>query len=78
MIPFYISTDLTNNTQRKKIRVWFSEDEQDYYMTMGEICRIRKEVQRADIWLDANDALSTRIWVNKLQSDGNFIYYKNK
>ena len=78
MILFYISTDLTNNTQRKKIRVWFSEDERDYYMTMGEICRIRKEVQRADIRLDANDALSTRIWVDELQSDGNFVYYKDK
>ena len=45
---------------------------------MGEICRIRKEVQRADIRLDANDARSTRIWVDKLQSDGNFVYYKDK
>jgi len=61
VIPSYISTDLTNNAQRRKICIWFSEDEQDYYITMGEICRIRKEVQRADIQLDANDALSTRI-----------------
>ena len=45
---------------------------------MGEICRIRKEVQRADIRLDANDAHSTRIWVDKLQSQGDFVYYKNK
>ena len=47
-------------------------------MTIGEIFRIRKEVQRADIRLDANDACSTRIWVDKLQSDSNFVYYKNK
>ena len=45
---------------------------------MQEICRIRKEVQRADIWLDANDAQSTRIWVNNLQSQGEFLYYKDK
>ena len=47
-------------------------------MTMGEIYRIRKEVQRADIRLDANDVLSTWIWVNKLQLNGNFMYYKDK
>jgi hypothetical protein len=45
---------------------------------MGEICRIRKEVLRADIRLDANDAHSTRIWVSKLQSQGDFVYYKDK
>ena len=45
---------------------------------MGEICRIRKEVLRADIRLDANDAHSTRIWVDKLQSQGDFVYYKDK
>src|SRR5260221_9679325 len=45
---------------------------------MGEICRIRKEVQRADIRLDANDAHSTRIWVDKLRSQGEFVYYKDK
>ena len=45
---------------------------------MGEICRIRKEALRADIRLDANDAQSTRIWVNRLQSQGDFVYYKDK
>jgi MULE transposase domain len=45
---------------------------------MGEICRIRKDVLRADIWLDANDVHSTRIWVSKLQSQGDFVYYKDK
>ena len=47
-------------------------------MTMGEIYKIKKEVQRANIWLDVNDALLTWIWVNKLQLDGNFVYYKDK
>ena len=45
---------------------------------MQEICRIRKEVQKADIQLDTNDAQSTRIWVNDLQLQGEFVYYKNK
>ena len=45
---------------------------------MGEICRIRKDVQRADIRLDANDVHSTWIWVSKLQSQGDFVYYKDK
>ena len=78
MIPSFIATDLTKNFQKKKIRSWFSADERDHYMTMGEICRIRKEVLRADIRLDANDAHSTRIWVNKLQSQGYFVYDKDK
>jgi hypothetical protein len=45
---------------------------------MGEICRIRKEALRADIRLHANDAHSTRIWVDRLQSQGDFVYYKDK
>ena len=45
---------------------------------MGQICRIRKEVLRADIQLDNNDAHSTRIWVDKLRAQGDFVYYKDK
>jgi len=71
-------TDLTNNIQKNKIHKWFSKDERDYYITMQEICRIRKEVQKADIQLDANDAQSTHIWVNNLQLQGEFVYYKDK
>ena len=78
VIPSYILTDLIYNFQRKKIHQWFGKDERDYYMTMGEICRIRKEVLKADIQLDGNDAHSTQIWVNNLKSEGDFVYYKNK
>jgi hypothetical protein len=58
----------------------FSEQERDHYITMGEIGRIRKEIERESIRLDPNDARSTRIWVEKLQSEGNgnFVYYKDK
>lgn len=71
-------TGLTYHSQKKKIRSWFSAYERDHYITNGEICRIRKEVLRAEIRLDANDALSTRIWVDKLRSQGDFVYYKDK
>jgi hypothetical protein len=56
----------------------FSEQERDHYMTMGEIGRIRKEIKREPIRLDPNDATSTRIWVEKLQSEGHFVHYKDK
>ena len=78
MICSLINTDLTNNIQKRKVRNWFSEDERDHYMTMGEICRIRKEALRADIRLDANDTHSTRIWVDKIRTQGDFVYYKDK
>jgi hypothetical protein len=78
VIPSLIVTDLTCHYQKKKIRSWFSPHERDHYITNGEICRIRKEVQRADIRLDANDALSTRIWVDNLRSQGDFVFYKDK
>ena len=78
MIPSLISTDLTDNIQKNKIHKWFSEDERDYYITIQEICRIRKEVQKADIQLDANNTQSTCIWVNNLWSQGEFVYYKDK
>jgi len=45
---------------------------------MGEICRIRKEVLKADIRLNGNDACSTRIWVDNLKLKGNFVHYKDK
>ena len=78
MIPSYISTDLIYNFQRKKIHQWFGKDKRDYYITMGEICRIRKEVLKADIWLNGNDACSTWIWVDNLKLEGDFVYYKDK
>jgi len=78
VIPYLIWTDLTDNFQKNKLCERFSEDERDHYITMGEICRIRKEVLRAEIRLDANDAHSTRIWVDKLRSQGDFVYYKDK
>lgn len=45
---------------------------------MNEISRIRTEVEREDIQLDPNDANSTRIWIDKLISEGHFAYYKDK
>src|SRR5258708_31042370 len=78
VIPSLIQTDLTDNIQKNKIHHWFSENERDHYITTGEICRIRKEVLKADIRLDANDAHLTQIWVDKLQMQGDFIYYKDK
>jgi hypothetical protein len=78
VVPFVIASDLTDYLQINKMRIRFSEDERDHYITKGEICRIRKDVQRANIQLDPNDAQSTRIWVNMLQSEGEFVYYKDK
>jgi hypothetical protein len=60
------------------VRSRFSEDERDHYITKGEVCRIRKDVLRADVQLDPNDAQSTRAWVTALQSEGEFVYYKDK
>jgi hypothetical protein len=48
---------------------------------MGEIGQIRKDIKRECIRLDPNDATSTQIWVETLQSEGsegNFIAYKDK
>jgi hypothetical protein len=73
-----IIPDLTDRPQINKLRSRFSEDERDHYITRGEISRIRKDVMRADIQLDPNDAQSTRNWVNTLRSEGEFVYYKDK
>ena len=78
MIPPVITPDLIVYLQIKKLQIRFSEDEREHYITRGEICRIRKDVERANIQLDLNDAQSTRIWVNTLQSEGEFMYYKDK
>ena len=56
----------------------FSEQERDHYITMAEIGRIRKEIERERVRLDPNDANSTRIWVETLQSEGNFVRYKDR
>jgi hypothetical protein len=44
----------------------FSEQERDHYIIMGEIGRIRNDIEREFIQLDPNDASSTRIWVETL------------
>ena len=78
MIPLLITTDLTYHRQKKEMRDVFSEQERDHYITMGEIGRIRKDIERESIRLDPNDARSTQIWVETLQSEGHFVYYKDK
>ena len=45
---------------------------------MGEIGQIRKEIEQESIRLDPNDARSTQIWTETLQSEGHFVAYKNK
>ena len=78
MIPPPITTDLTDLRQKREMPDIFSEQERDHYMTMGEIGRIRKDIERESIRLDPNDATSTWIWAETLQSEGNFICYKDK
>ena len=73
-----ITTYLTYNRQKKEMRDIFSEQERDHYITMGEIGRIRKDIERERIRLDPNDSNSTRIWVDNLVSEGHFICYKDK
>jgi len=73
-----IRADLTYHCQKKEMRDIFGEQERDHYLTMEEIARIRKEIEREKIRLDPNDARSTRIWVETLQSEGNLVIYKDK
>jgi hypothetical protein len=78
VIPPLIASDLIDYLKINKLRTRFSEDERDHYITKGEVCRIRKDVLRTDIQLDLNDAQSTRGWVTRLHSEGEFVYYKDK
>ena len=78
VIPSVITPDLIDSLQIKKLRSWFSEDEQDHYITKGEISRIRKNVLHMNVQLDANDAQSTQNWIETLKSEGEIIYYKDK
>jgi len=66
VISSLILTDLTDYIQKNKIHKWFSDNKKDYYITIEKIYRIRKEVLRIDIWLDANNAHLTQIWVDRL------------
>jgi hypothetical protein len=56
----------------------FSADERDHYLTMDEISRVRKAIDREIVQLDPNDVNSTRIRVDHLLADGHFIFYKDK
>ena len=56
----------------------FCEQEHDHYIIMGKIGWIRKEIEWKSIQLDLNDARSTRIWTETLQSEGHFVAYKDK
>ena len=78
MILSVITPDLTNSLQINKLQSRFSKDEQDHYITRGEISRIRKDVQRANMELDANDAQLMWNWVKTLRSEGEIVYYKDK
>ena len=51
--PPVITPDLIDYLQiKKKLRIRFSEDRKGSLHYEGEICRIRKDVERANIQLD--------------------------
>ena len=77
-MPSLIMTDLIDSLQINKLQIQFSEDERDHYITKGEICRIRKDILRANVQLNANDAQSTQNWVEMLKLKGEIVYYKDK
>jgi len=56
----------------------YSDHKCDHYITPGEIGRIRKIVEKENIQLDANDAISARVWVQNAQMEGDFAFYKDK
>jgi hypothetical protein len=56
------------------MRTQYSEHERDHYITIEQIGWIRKIIARETVQLDPNDANSTRIWAERLQSAGHFIY----
>lgn len=60
------------------MRAQFSADERDHFLTLGEIARVRKAVDRETIELDPNDATSTRVWSSRLHAAGNLVFYKSK
>ena len=75
-MPLLIMTDLIDSLQINKLWIQFSEDERDHYISKGEICRIRKDILRMNVQLNANDAQSTWNWVEMLKSEGEIMYYK--
>ena len=64
--------------QKRHIRSLYSEHERDHYITLREIGRIRKIVERENIQLDPNDAISAWVWTQNLQAEGDLAFYKNK
>ncbi len=56
----------------------YSEHKWDHYITLRQISQIRMLVKRERVQLDPNDANSTWIWARNIQSDGHFVYYKDK
>ncbi|KAH9173877.1 hypothetical protein EDB89DRAFT_2068386 [Lactarius sanguifluus] len=77
-IMVLIRLGLMDKEIKKHIRAQYSEHERDHYITLGQICRMRTIVERERVQLDPNDAHLTRIWAGNVQSDGHFVYYKDK
>jgi hypothetical protein len=50
----------------------------DYYITTCDISRIKLIIEKQEIHLDNNDAISTKTWIENLQDEGHRLIYKDK
>jgi hypothetical protein len=56
----------------------YTPDNRDYHITSRDISRIQLIIEKQEIRMDDNDAISTRTWIKNLSDEGHLVIYKDK
>jgi hypothetical protein len=64
--------------QVRSIQKSAPEGSRDKFIALNDVSRLSRVIQEENIRLHPEDAISTRLWVDKLRSENVHLFYKDK
>jgi hypothetical protein len=65
-------------SQARDIRDSAPDGSRDQFISLQDVCRMARAVKEENIRLHKEDAISTKLWVDRLKAKNTHIFYKNK
>ena len=72
---YFLITNLTH-LQIRKIHDWAPHGSRDHFISPQEVARMGRSIENDKICLHPEDAISTKVWVDKLKSDNTRTFTK--
>ena len=66
------------NLQIRRVHAWAPANSRDWFISPQDIIRMGRSYQNDKIWFHPEDAISTKLWADKLRSENARMYCKDK